>query len=236
MRKHQIRDDWNAPDVERYVETIPLKIAGYELLYDMTARLMKAGLAERNTAAELLIVGAGGGQELVTLGAFEPQWRFTALDPSQPMLAIAKKRTENVNLSHRVCFMNGTPEQLPSEAIYDGATCLLVLHFLKERTEKRQFLAQIAARLKPGAPFFLASINGNSGSPAFSVQMNAWKSHMTAHGISAETFDQFAASIGNRTFPVNGRAIASLLADCGFTNISRYFGSYLIESFIAFKK
>jgi tRNA (cmo5U34)-methyltransferase len=201
----------------------------------MTSRLMKVALNCEQSAAELLIVGAGGGQELVTLGQFYKQWRFTAIDSSQPMLEIAKRRMEEVRVSERVRLVEGTLEQFSAPFLYDGGTCLLVLHFIKELAEKRHFLRQIATKLKPGAPFFLAAINGEPDSLAFSVQMKAWKSHMIAQGISEEEFTQFADSIGEKTNPISGEATVALLAECGFTNINRYFGSYLIEAYLAFR-
>jgi tRNA (cmo5U34)-methyltransferase len=37
--------------------------------------------------AEVLVAGAGGtAQEIVTIAALRPFWKFTAVDPSKPML------------------------------------------------------------------------------------------------------------------------------------------------------
>lgn len=57
--------DWNHPDVYQYEKKIPLKIPCYEMLYDMMDRLLTVRLSE--DAANVMVVGAGGGQELVTL-------------------------------------------------------------------------------------------------------------------------------------------------------------------------
>lgn len=243
MKNNYFPSSWNDPVVTHYDQTIPLKIAGYHLLYDMTSRLMKAGLADGNSKSphELLIVGAGGGQELVTLGQFDPYWRFTAIDSSSAMLDIARRRIEEQKVSDRVHIVTGKIEHFSEATLYDGATCLLVLHFIKGLKQKRQLLSQIAAKLKPRAPFFLASINGEPNSIAFSVQMDAWKSHMVAQGITEERFNEFRLSIGDDTRStgsdvISGEATVAMLAECGFTNISRYFGSYLIEGYIAFKK
>ncbi len=35
---------------------------------------------------------------------------------------------------------------------------------------------------------------------------------------------------------ISSDATVAMLAECGFTDISRYFASYLVEAFMAFKK
>ncbi|WP_010491124.1 hypothetical protein [Paenibacillus elgii] len=74
MNDKHIPMSWDHPEVERYEETIALKIPGYAHMYEMTDRLIAAHLSttqpnEGDRAAKLLIVGAGGGQELVTFGS-----------------------------------------------------------------------------------------------------------------------------------------------------------------------
>ncbi|NEW05727.1 class I SAM-dependent methyltransferase [Paenibacillus sp. SYP-B3998] len=232
--------DTNTPmsweqDVYRYEETIALKIPGYHNLYDMTNRLMAVLLNRADAPANLLVIGAGGGQELLTLGSRHDAWSFTGIDPSARMLEIAKLRVERAGLKQQVTFVQGTIEQLSQELLFDGATCLLVLHFVKGLSQKRELLLHIAQRLKSGAPIFLASINGNPNTTAFAAQMEAWKSHMLDNGISLQEWERFAASIGCETDPEPASVIKELLAEAGFLETTRYFGSYLIDAWCAVK-
>ncbi|WP_438351022.1 class I SAM-dependent methyltransferase [Paenibacillus sp. FA6] len=226
---------WDHPDVYRYEETISLKIPGYHNLYDMTDRLMTAQLQSTHHPAELLVIGAGGGQEIMTLGSRHEGWIFTGIDPSARMLEIAELRVEKEALSQQVSFINGTIEQLPLDHLFDGATCLLVLHFVKGLRQKRGLLHQIAQRLKPGSPLFLASINGEPSTSAFAVQMEAWKIHMMEKGISLQEWERFAASIDNESDPIPAETVMELLAEVGFTQATRYFGAYLIDAYFAVK-
>ncbi len=99
---------WDHPDVKRYEKTFSLKIPGYFHLYDMTDRLMTAQLHGGNSSFDVLIVGAGGGQEIVTLGSRHESWTFTGIDPSAQMLGIAKSRTESVaDAIYRSAFPSG---------------------------------------------------------------------------------------------------------------------------------
>ncbi|AZK47880.1 class I SAM-dependent methyltransferase [Paenibacillus lentus] len=226
---------WEHPRVQRYEETIPLKIPGYMLLYEMTERLLRAHLHLSQDSSKLLIVGAGGGQELVTLGNRHKDWTFTGIDPSRSMLEIARRRAAEAGVAHRVSLQEGTIEQLSTQPAFDAATCLLVLHFIHGESNKRKLLQDIADRLEPGAPLFLASINGNPSSAPFSIQMKAWKGHMLDNGISLQEWERFAASIGRESDPIPDYEVLELLEKAGFTQVTHYFGSYLIDAWYVVK-
>ncbi|MCP1305772.1 class I SAM-dependent methyltransferase [Paenibacillus tyrfis] len=243
MNDKHIPMSWDHPQVERYEETIALKIPGYAHMYEMTDRLIAAYMNttqpnEGDRAAKLLIVGAGGGQELVTFGSRHQDWSFTGIDPSARMLEIAKARVERAGLSDRVSFVQGTIQQLPEghAFTYDAAACMLVLHFVSGRSQKKELLCQIAERLKPGAPLCLASINGEPGTAAFEMQMQAWRSHMLDNGISEQEWERFAASIGRESDPVSSSSVLELLGEAGFIQPVRYFGSYFVEAWCAVKQ
>ncbi|MEI7024923.1 class I SAM-dependent methyltransferase [Paenibacillus sp. y28] len=235
MNQPNSRMSWDHPDVSRYEQTISRKIPGYLLLYDMTARLLTSLLKHTGESARVLVVGAGGGQELVTLGRRHAHWTFTGLDPSSRMLDLAKQRVEQALPGDRVTYIEGTVDRLPEQPSYDAATCLLVLHFVKGTEAKQKLLRGIAERLKPGAPVFVASINGDPESPAFSSQMQAWKSHMLDNGIPLQDWERFAASIGNESDPVPPAVVVDLLTEAGFSQISCFFGAYLIDAWFAVK-
>lgn len=228
---------WNDPGVIRYEKTIPLKIPGYTHLYEMTDRLIAAQLG-RDDARRILVIGAGGGQEIVALGARHPNWTFTGVDPSAQMLDLARRRVEAAKMMERSTLLEGTIEDLPTEqdCHYDAATCLLVLHFVKGLQGKRELLQEIAKRVKPGAPFCLAAISGDRHTAAFSLQMKAWQQHMLDNGISLPEWERFAASIGHESDPVPAEVVQELLEEAGFRHSARYFGSYLIDAWFAIRE
>ncbi len=223
-------NNWHDPAVVAYDQTIPRKIPGYGLLYELTADLMVASLEQKKSVMpKLLIVGAGGGQELVTLGAAGTSWRFTAVDASEPMLELAKRRS--AVFSDRIRYEQADWETYSDEGMYDGATCLLVLHFVKGLHNKRTFLRRIAESLAPGASFCLAAIQGDPAHASFKLQLQAWKRYMLRNGISPEAFEEFAASLGSRSEPASDEQTIALLHECGFTEVSAYFGSFLITGY-----
>lgn len=225
---------WERPEADGYAGSIARKIPGYGWMYHMMDCFFTEWLSERE-AARLLIVGAGGGQEIAVLGEAHKEWAFTGVDPSARMLDLAKKRVCGTELEHRTTLLQGTVGELPDRELYDAGSCMLALHFVPGLAEKRQLLRDIAARLRPGAPFVLASICGEPGSSAFELQMQCWRRHMLQEGIPEEDWERFAASFGQDSHPIPVEQVVALLEEAGFSVVTRYFGSFLVEGLLAIR-
>lgn len=237
---------WNDPIAEQYTQRIRRKIPGYEYLYRLTEHLLQVQLqpsSEHDSLfssieqKRLLIIGAGGGQEIITLGIEHPEWQFTAIDLSERMLNVAKQRVKEQEITASIQWIHGTVDDIPahSSVIYDAATCLLVLHFIKEREQKVELLRTIAQHLPVGAPICIACITGELESESFLWQMKAWKKHMLSQQITVEEWQAFADSIGQQSYPVSSIEVEQLLEESGWTEITPYFGSFLIQAWCAIK-
>lgn len=58
---------------------------------------------------------------------------------------------------------------------------------------------------------------------------------MLAGGISPEEWEQFAGSIGVTSHPIPAGAQEEMLREAGFGGVTRFFGSYLIDGWVAFR-
>ncbi|UPK46563.1 class I SAM-dependent methyltransferase [Paenibacillus pabuli] len=221
-------------DENRYEQSIALKIPGYSHMHDLMERLLAASIADNNEA-EILIVGAGGGKEMTMLGKRHAGWMFTGIDPSQAMLQLSERRIQEAGIGARVKLKSMTLEALPEEGVYDGATSMLMLHFIQGMESKRRFLFNLAARLKPGAPLIIAAVNANLHSPVHPIMMQAWQDHMLSQGIQPEEWERFAASLGRESDPISSEQLIELMEECGFTHITRYFGSFWVEGYYAIR-
>lgn len=134
----------------------------------MAEQLITAHLGDGYGETHLMVVGAGGGEEIVRFGCEHEDWYFQGVDPSSSMLEMTRQRVEQNRMSNRVALLQGTVHELAQGMVYDAASCLLVLHFVEELAQKRELLLQIATRLIPGAPLVLALISGDAGSADFS--------------------------------------------------------------------
>ena len=142
-----------------YVAATPRKVPGLPDLHRMAMLL----LAERApAAADILVVGAGGGLELKAFAEAQPDWRFVGIDPSAAMLDLARRVLGplGARVDLRRGFIDGAPP-----GPFDGATCLLTLHFLP-RQERLHTLREIHRRLKPGAPLVVAHHSVPNGDEA----------------------------------------------------------------------
>ena len=135
--------------ISTYAEDTPRRVPGYADLHRMTMLL----LAERAPpVADILVYGAGGGLEIKALAEAQPGWRFVGIDPSAEMLDLARDSLRP--LRNAITLIQGYIADAP-QGPFDGATCLLTLHFL-HREERLEVLHDIRRRLKPGAAFVIA--------------------------------------------------------------------------------
>lgn len=116
------------------------RAASYDHIFEKIAPMRDAlhlltrlVFSELPSAARILCVGAGTGAEILYLAEAFPQWRFTAVEPAAPMLAICRRRAEEAGIASRCTFHEGYLESLPATDPFDAATCLLVAFSSRER-------------------------------------------------------------------------------------------------------
>jgi tRNA (cmo5U34)-methyltransferase len=209
-----------------------IALAGYDACHELAACMLAAALGT-GTAARILVAGAGGGgKEIVTAGALEPGWRFTAVDPSVPMLDLAVARLREADLLERTEVHLGTVDDLPHDRQFDAATLIGVLHHLPGDDAKRAILRSLAARLKPGAPLILA---GNCYAYASRpLLLAAWGERWRMHGATAQEVEAKLGKILQGADPPHSEeAVASLLAEADFGQPTRFFSSLFWGAWIA---
>jgi tRNA (cmo5U34)-methyltransferase len=201
-----------------------IALAGYDACHELSACMLTAVLGA-GVPAHVLVAGAGGGaQEIVTAGRLEPNWRFTAVDPSPPMMDITVVALEREGLLDRTMLHKGTVEDLPLDFQFDAATLIGVLHHLPGETAKRDILAALSARLKPGAPLILA---GNRF--AYSSQpllLAAWGERWRMQGATeAEIRAKLGKILQGADPPASEGAVAELLEAAAFEPPTWFFSS-----------
>lgn len=209
-----------------------IALAGYDACHELAACMLTAALGH-DRPAHVLVAGAGGGaREIVTAAPMHPQWRFTAVDPSQPMLDIAVDRLRERDLLGRTQAVLGTVDDLPDEAAYDAATLIGVLHHLPGDTAKRAILAALAQRLKPGAPLILA---GNHYAYASQpLLLAAWGERWRMSGCRPDEVRRKLDKILQGADPPQSEAaVAALLAETGFEPPTRFFASLFWGAWLA---
>jgi tRNA (cmo5U34)-methyltransferase len=214
-----------------YEQQSRIALAGYDACHELAASLLAAALGS-GTAARVLVAGAGGGKEIVTVGALEPGWRFTAVDPSPPMMDLTVARLTETSLLDRTTVVLGTVDDLSPDARFDAATLIGVLHHLPGDEAKRAILRALAQRLKPEAPLILACNHHAYASQP--LLLAAWGERWRMQGA---TPDEIQAKLGKilqgADPPRSEAAVAELLAAGGFEPPLRFFSSLFWGAWIA---
>jgi len=210
--------------VASYRDTAPLKVPGLADLHRMAMIL----LAEQATDnAHILVVGAGGGMESLALATAQPGWRFTGVDPSAAMLALAHQTLDPV--IQRVTLIEGTVDHAPAGP-FDGATCILTLHHL-DRQQRLHTLQQIHGRLRPGARLVIA------GHSAPEPDAEAWMTRSVAFGdrtgLDWERSTATARMMRERLPLLSPTDEADMLEDAGFTDVGLFYAAFSFRGWVA---
>ncbi|REB11129.1 class I SAM-dependent methyltransferase [Sporosarcina sp. BI001-red] len=192
--------------------------------YDGLVRLANTALRmHAGNDAKVLVVGAGGGNELLEFAEHNPTWKFTAVDPSEPMLKEARAKVEGRFGKERVNFVAGSAVDVPEGTAFGAASCLLVLHFIDSVEEKLALLQEVRRRLKPGAPFVIASMAGDRNDPSFDQLFGLWRqSWIDRSSLSEAQVLEMEKTVRALSF-VPGDEIEGLLRDAGFGQVTQFF-------------
>jgi tRNA (cmo5U34)-methyltransferase len=175
----------NLPTTD-YDVAVRQSIPGYDAMLTMVTALF---LLYLTNDAHILVVGAGGGNEISALSQAHLTWQFTGVDPSEKMLAVAQSKVESLGIEDRVTLHNGFVQELPTYR-YSAATSLLVMHFLPDDGTKLDYLKAIAARLQPGSPFVLVDLHGDKQSEVFKRLADGWQKRAQMAGMEAQRLSE----------------------------------------------
>ena len=192
--------------------------------YDGLLRLSSSALQLHTISeANVLVIGAGGGNELLEFATQHPFWTFTAIDPSKPMLQQARDKVHAQLDAKRVEFVCGSASDLPEKQAFDAATCLLVLHFIESDEDKLALLRDIRKRLQPGAPFVIASMTGDRENPTFDTLFALWRqSWLDRTSLTEAQVMEMEKGIRALSF-IPSEQVEKMLENAGFGQIVRFF-------------
>jgi tRNA (cmo5U34)-methyltransferase len=210
-----------------YADGPPRQVPGFHGLHRMAMLL----LAERApTAANILVLGAGGGLEIEALASAQPSWRFEGVDPSADMIAAAATRLAPV--AERVCLVSGYIDSA-SDGPFDGATALLTFHFIPP-AERVPTLAQLHRRLRPGAPLLIAHLSVPAAEPARTQWLMRHIAFGAPDGTEPAQLEKSAALLASRLTILSPEAEEAMLAEAGFTGAELFYAGFAIRGWVAY--
>ncbi|MDN5781088.1 MAG: methyltransferase domain-containing protein [Luteimonas sp.] len=213
--------------VARYTEGPIRKVPGFRALQQMASIL----LAERvGAAGRVLVLGAGGGLELKVFAERHPGWHFVGVDPSAEMLALA--RTTLGPLAPRVELIEGYIDDAPDEP-FDGATCLLTLHFLPA-VERLRTLVELRRRLKPGAPLVVAHHSFPREHGQAMRWLRRYAAFAAASGDAPADAQKSIEAMAARLPSLSPAEDEALLRQAGFEVVELFYAGFTFRGWVAY--
>lgn len=229
--------------VRNYVDVVNQMIPGRQVSLTMMRAIMTHALEQAEAQPHVLVVGAGGGEEIIQLAQDHPTWRFTGVDLNEDMINTGKQRIADLGLPNEVTWFQGPIDQLEATG-FDAATCVLTAHFLPDNGERQQFYADIHRRMKPGATLVLVSgsynVNGNPEGatgverllPEDRFNYELHFQHARLMGAPEDIITQQYNVVGKMGAIPDARE-RELLQTVGFSNIYQFFHAAIIKGWVA---
>ena len=210
----------------RYAETPARLTPGLADLQRMTALLM----AERAPDdGRILVLGAGGGLELLRFAQMQPCWSFDGVDPSGPMLDQAR-RTLGA-LAPRAALHQGYIDDAP-EGPFDAACCLLTLHFVPLE-QRLPTLKAVRRRLRPGAPFVVAHHSFPQDKAGKARWLSRYAAFAVSSGVPPDDARRAADAIAQRLPAVSPSRDGALLLEAGFKDVELFYCAFTFRGWVA---
>lgn len=223
---------FDASRAGEYARQSRIALAGYDACHELSACMLSATLGE-GKPARVLVVGAGGtAGEIIAAARLEPEWSFVAVDPSPPMLDLARTHLIEADVSDRVETVLGGVADLDSSPSFDAVIMIGVLHHLQGDAAKQNILAQIAMRLQPGGPLVVAgNYRAYASQPLF---MAAWATRWRMNGSGPEEVQaKMSKILQGAEPPQSEEAVISLLTETGFAEPVQFFASLFWGAWLA---
>lgn len=223
---------FDASRAGEYARQSRIALAGYDACHELSACMLSASLGE-GKPEHILVVGAGGtAGEIIAAATLEPLWSFVAVDPSQPMLELARTNIDEAGIADRVKIVSGFVSDLDTAPLFDAAVMIGVLHHLPGEKAKHEILAETAMRLKPGSPLIVA---GNYRAYAsLPLLMAGWANRWRMNGADAEEVQaKMNKILQGAEPPQSEEAVFELLTGAGFKEPIRFFSSLFWGSWLA---
>lgn len=224
---HPIVPGFGPDRAEHYDAQAANILPGWSAMYELGVSALTSQL-DGQDAASLLFVGLGTGTELVPYKQYDvPGWRFTGVDPSEAMLAVARRRLDAEGLLSQTHLHVGELHTLPPGPPFDGAQSIGVLHHVAEE-DRPGLLREVARRLKPGAPFVLGCRVGNDPE-LFEIELR----RMRAQGVPLETLENRRQALKHVRPVESDAALFALFAAAGLVKPRPLFVSLQFKVFLA---
>lgn len=211
-----------------YAQNARRAVPGFDSMHVMASILMAEHAPQ---GGRILVLGAGGGMELRLLADARSDWSLEGVDPSKPMLDLARETLGDQ--AGRATLHLGYIDDAPSGP-FDGAVCILTLHFLPP-AERLRTLRQLQQRLAPGAPLVVAHCSFPQEPPELrSLWRDREEAYIVASGGTPEMARKRREGV-EKTLPVlSPEEDEALLRQAGFAAVTQFYIGFTFRGWVAY--
>lgn len=213
--------------VAAYADNVVRQVPALHALHRMAGILLGECVP---SDGRVLVLGAGGGMELKAFAQAHADWRFVGVDPSSEMLALAARTLGP--LAARTELVHGFIDAAP-EIAFDGASCLLTLHFLA-RDERLRTLHEIRRRLKPGAALVIAHHSVPDAIDDKRLWFRRHAAFAASNGTPANGMESVAEALASRLPTLSPESEVALLEEAGFMRPSLFYAAFTLRGWVAY--
>lgn len=185
--------------------------------------------------SNVLCIGVGTGEEIISLAQSYPNWNFVGIDPSKAMLQGCQEKVELHNLSDRCHFFHGYLSDYKPDLAFDAVTCLFVMHFIHNQDERLKMLSDMNKHLKKGGYLINAEISCDFNSNDFPNLLENWKALHRYAGAPEEKLESMENTLKEQLAVLSPQETEKLLLKSGFANPTQFFQSFLIRAWYSKK-
>lgn len=181
-------------------------------------------------------VWAGTGNEILHLAQTYPDWHFTAVEPSLPMLDVCRVRAEGQGISSRCVFHYGYLDTLPRDESFDAATSFLVSQFITDRDERSKFFLRLADRLQPRGMLISSDLAGDVSVAANrSGLLELWFQVMRDSRtiIDPEEIEKMREAYTRDVAVLSPEHVREIIMNGGFDSPTQFFQAGMIHAWYA---
>jgi len=210
---------------ERFAKLAPLR--------DLLNLFTKVILSGQPEEARILCAGAGTGADLIYLAEHFPRWRFTAVEPSAPMLDVCRRKVTELGLEDRCEFHHGFLDSLPPSEPFDAATSILVSHFILDPDARAAYFRMIASHLRPDGCLVHADLAFDTASPAYPELLSVWMKALKGADVPAEELEKIRQAYGRDVALWPPEEVRAMIAANGFKAPVPFYQAGLIHAWYA---
>lgn len=201
-----------------YDRTASKSLVGYEALYEIVINTLAGHPKQR-----VLVLGAGTGKETILVKQTFPEVQVVAVDPSEPMLEVARAKLAQAGWEADVRC--GYFEDFDDLKDLDAVVMIGVLHHMSGPLEQESLLNRLASGLRPGGLLIFGCHVGPLSQP---LRAAAWEQQWRALGADDHEVAKRRTKLSELA-ALDPSDLSRWLEQAGFSHTERIFSTLFFE-------